>query len=308
MFGSHRRFVRRWEWETFIPKLGDFPQTSHTAATTTTHLALGFGLGSGCETAPNSVNKPGDQRVRLPSSAMRSHAGPGARGRRSMSRRTTPAGRADAARAVPAAAHALGASELVATMLVYRDALKAHQATLNRLNVYPVPDGDTGTNMLLTMDAVCRELAERPTGNGARGAGGDMAGVCAAIAHGSLMGARGNSGVILCQVLRGIATTCEPLSSAGGGELAAAFDAGSRAARGGRPAPGRGDHPHRGRRRGRAARAAVDAAAALVGGARRGARPPSRRRSRRRPCSPSSPRRASSTPAAPGSSFSTTPC
>jgi len=74
MFGFHRRFVRRCEWETFIPKLGDFPQTSHTAATTTTHLALGFGLGSGCETAPNSANKPGDQRVRLPSSPMRSHA------------------------------------------------------------------------------------------------------------------------------------------------------------------------------------------------------------------------------------------
>ena len=182
-----------------------------------------------------------------------------------MSRRSTPAGRADAARAVPAAAHALGASELVATMLVYRDALKAHQATLNRLNVYPVPDGDTGTNMLLTMDAVCRELAERPTGNGARGAGDDMAGVCAAIAHGSLMGARGNSGVILCQVLRGIATTCEPLSSAGGGELAAAFDAGSRAAREAVLRPVEGTILTVAAAAAGAARAAVDAAAALVG-------------------------------------------
>ncbi len=162
-------------------------------------------------------------------------------------------------------AHTLGASELVATMLVFRDALKAHQATLNRLNVYPVPDGDTGTNMLLTMDAVCRELAERPTGDGALGGGGDMAGVCAAIAHGSLMGARGNSGVILCQVLRGIATTCEPLSSAGGGDLAAAFDSGSRAARDAVLRPAEGTILTVAAAAAQAARAAVDAAAALVG-------------------------------------------
>ncbi|HVL03352.1 MAG TPA: DAK2 domain-containing protein, partial [Acidimicrobiales bacterium] len=64
--------------------------------------------------------------------------------------------------------------------------------------MYPVPDGDTGTNMALTMEAVLGELD---------GAGSDMASVCRAIAHGSLMGARGNSGVILCQILRGLATT-----------------------------------------------------------------------------------------------------
>ncbi len=76
MFGSHLRFVRRCECETFIPKLGDFPHTSHTAATTTTHLVLGFGIPSGRTTAPERrAHKPGDQRVRLPSSPMRSHAG-----------------------------------------------------------------------------------------------------------------------------------------------------------------------------------------------------------------------------------------
>ncbi|MEZ5170187.1 MAG: DAK2 domain-containing protein [Acidimicrobiia bacterium] len=77
----------------------------------------------------------------------------------------------------------------------YRDALRAHQEELNRLNVYPVPDGDTGTNMALTLESVCSEL------DGARG----MDEVCTAVSHGSLMGARGNSGVILSQILRGLA-------------------------------------------------------------------------------------------------------
>jgi len=92
----------------------------------------------------------------------------------------------------------LGADDLRAVMIAYRDALRAHQEPINRLNVYPVPDGDTGTNMALTMESVLTEL---------EGAGPDMASVCKAIAHGSLMGARGNSGVILCQILRGLATS-----------------------------------------------------------------------------------------------------
>ncbi|MDQ3462505.1 MAG: DAK2 domain-containing protein, partial [Actinomycetota bacterium] len=92
----------------------------------------------------------------------------------------------------------LGADDLRAVVIAYRDALRAHQEPINRLNVYPVPDGDTGTNMALTMESVLTEL---------EGAGPDMASVCKAIAHGSLMGARGNSGVILCQILRGLATS-----------------------------------------------------------------------------------------------------
>jgi DAK2 domain fusion protein YloV len=86
---------------------------------------------------------------------------------------------------------------LRSVVLAYRDALRAHQERLNRLNVYPVPDGDTGTNMALTLEAVAAELAEV-------GEEDDMPGLCRAISHGSLMGARGNSGVILSQVLRGL--------------------------------------------------------------------------------------------------------
>ena len=91
----------------------------------------------------------------------------------------------------------LGADDLRAVMGGYRDALRLHQVDINRLNVYPVPDGDTGTNMALTLEAVVSELEGIESGAG-------LAAVCRAIGHGSLMGARGNSGVILSQLLRGM--------------------------------------------------------------------------------------------------------
>ena len=69
---------------------------------------------------------------------------------------------------------------------------------INKLNVFPVPDGDTGTNMSLTLSSVVKELS-------ALSADADMADIAAAITHGSLMGARGNSGVITSQILRGAA-------------------------------------------------------------------------------------------------------
>jgi hypothetical protein len=75
--------------------------------------------------------------------------------------------------------------------------LRSHKEVINRLNVYPVPDGDTGTNMLLTVESVLVELEQLNED-------ASMSLVCHAIAHGSLMGARGNSGVILSQLLRGL--------------------------------------------------------------------------------------------------------
>ena len=83
-------------------------------------------------------------------------------------------------------------------------ALKNKVDEVNRLNVFPVPDGDTGTNMTLTLDAVMADLGRLPGDAG-------LPEVCAAITHGSLMGARGNSGVILSQMLRGL---CEVAGSA----------------------------------------------------------------------------------------------
>ena len=99
----------------------------------------------------------------------------------------------------------LRADDLRAVMGGYRDALRLHQSDINRLNVYPVPDGDTGTNLALTLEAVVAELQDVS-------AGSSLPEVCKAIGHGSLMGARGNSGVILSQLLRGMS---ERLGSAG---------------------------------------------------------------------------------------------
>ena len=75
--------------------------------------------------------------------------------------------------------------------------LEKHIDVINALNVFPVPDGDTGTNMFLTMKAAMEETAGL--------ADNGVANVMGAVAHGALMGARGNSGVILSQVLRGMA-------------------------------------------------------------------------------------------------------
>ena len=83
-------------------------------------------------------------------------------------------------------------------------AVSAKAEDINKLNVFPVPDGDTGTNMSLTLASVVKELAALP-------ADADMAAIAGAITHGSLMGARGNSGVITSQILRGVA---EGLTSA----------------------------------------------------------------------------------------------
>src|SRR5581483_3787548 len=103
----------------------------------------------------------------------------------------------------------LDGAALARVVTTYRDALREHQEELNRLNVYPVPDGDTGTNMALTVESVCAELGDHTR----------MDDVCQAMAHGSLMGARGNSGVILSQVLRGLADAFGTLPAIGAQQL-----------------------------------------------------------------------------------------
>ena len=75
--------------------------------------------------------------------------------------------------------------------------LRNHQQVVNSLNVFPVPDGDTGTNMFLTMQSAYSEISESDEKN--------LGKVARMISQGALMGARGNSGVILSQILRGFA-------------------------------------------------------------------------------------------------------
>lgn len=95
--------------------------------------------------------------------------------------------------------------------------LQRHIDALNAINVFPIPDGDTGTNMHLTLRAGVAELARTPAA--------DVAEAMRALAHGALMGARGNSGVILSQVLRGCASALEGRREADGAALADAFSA-----------------------------------------------------------------------------------
>ena len=115
----------------------------------------------------------------------------------------------------------LGPDALRHTLVTFRDTMKRHQADINKLNVYPVPDGDTGTNMARTLDAVVAELDKRP---------GGLEPTCDAISHGSLMGARGNSGVILSQILRGLASTFKSARELGAPKVAEALKAASAAA------------------------------------------------------------------------------
>src|SRR4051795_490865 len=89
--------------------------------------------------------------------------------------------------------------------------LITHTDEINRLNVFPVPDADTGTNMLFTMRAAWAKADA--------GTGGDVAAVAAALADGALHGARGNSGVILSQILRGLGDVAAEASAERGGEL-----------------------------------------------------------------------------------------
>jgi uncharacterized protein len=114
-----------------------------------------------------------------------------------------------------------GADALRDTVIAFRDTMKRHASGINRLNVYPVPDGDTGTNMARTLDAVVTEL---------EGASPGLDTTCEAISHGSLMGARGNSGVILSQILRGLSATLKTAQTSGAHRVAEALKAASAAA------------------------------------------------------------------------------
>ncbi len=102
----------------------------------------------------------------------------------------------------------------------YLDRLQEYREALNRLNVYPVPDGDTGTNMALTVESVVAEV----------GPAESMEEVASALAHGALMGAQGNSGIILSQILRGLADAFRSTTDVGTAHLVDALDRASEAA------------------------------------------------------------------------------
>ena len=93
--------------------------------------------------------------------------------------------------------------------------LEKSSAEIDALNVFPVPDGDTGTNMLLTMRSTIEEAYRAPDHSASA--------VAHAMAQGALMGARGNSGVILSQILRGLAQSLSEKESLNATDLASAL-------------------------------------------------------------------------------------
>ena len=103
------------------------------------------------------------------------------------------------------------------SFIVAARAVKERSEEINKLNVFPVPDGDTGTNMSLTLATVVSEIEALP-------ADATMPKLAASVTHGSLMGARGNSGVITSQILRGLAEgLAEVEGPADAGVVASAF-------------------------------------------------------------------------------------
>lgn len=112
----------------------------------------------------------------------------------------------------------INASVLAKAFLAGAKNLEAKKEWINELNVFPVPDGDTGTNMSMTIMSAAREVAamEAP----------DMASVAKAISSGSLRGARGNSGVILSQLFRGFAKVIAEYEELDVQILAEAFEKG----------------------------------------------------------------------------------
>jgi len=112
----------------------------------------------------------------------------------------------------------INGSDFTAMALLGADYLQRNAEHVNALNVFPVPDGDTGTNMNLTMSSGVRELRSKPSSS--------IGKTTEALSKGLLMGARGNSGVILSQLFRGFSRSLAGLEEAGTVQIAAALQYG----------------------------------------------------------------------------------
>ena len=115
----------------------------------------------------------------------------------------------------------LSSSQIAEAFCYATDWLGVFREQVNALNVYPVPDGDTGTNMHLTMQSVRRELDTCDQNS--------MPSVARAISYGALLGARGNSGVILSQLLKGFSDSVRELKSVTAAQLVQALQAAQKA-------------------------------------------------------------------------------
>lgn len=123
---------------------------------------------------------------------------------------------------LPVWGESIDAGNLLAAARAGLARLRAVREHVNAMNVFPIPDGDTGTNMVLTMQSACDEAGRHPASHA-----GAMA---AALAHGALVGARGNSGVILSQLWRGFAAGLHECDVIRAEDFARAWREASRAA------------------------------------------------------------------------------
>ena len=118
-------------------------------------------------------------------------------------------------RARPRRASVFDGQDLKKAVMAGHAWLEQHREAINALNVFPVPDGDTGTNMSLTMRAATKDIADSVETSAAV--------IAEKVSRGALMGARGNSGVILSQILRGISQGLEGKTTFTAPDLAAAL-------------------------------------------------------------------------------------
>ena len=118
----------------------------------------------------------------------------------------------------------IGSTDLRKMIISGSRTLDINRAKVDALNVFPVPDGDTGTNMSLTLQSCVREVSACSSNN--------IADVCDAIAKGALKGARGNSGVITSQILRGVCSVFKEGKPIDCKVFAKAFESGAKVAYG----------------------------------------------------------------------------
>ena len=123
------------------------------------------------------------------------------------------------------AVNTIDAKMLAKMFLAGAKNLESKKEWINELNVFPVPDGDTGTNMTLTIMSAAKDVAVMNANNDL-----DMASLAKAISSGSLRGARGNSGVILSLLFRGFSKGLEGKQEADAKDIANALSMGVTAA------------------------------------------------------------------------------
>ncbi len=121
-----------------------------------------------------------------------------------------------------ASSNVLSAADVQGMLAAAMETIHRHRAEVDALNVFPVPDGDTGANMTLTMQSAWKEMTGRGEENTGR--------LLRAFAMGAIRGARGNSGVILSQILRGMAESVGELPRLDAATLARAFRQGEKTA------------------------------------------------------------------------------